>query len=193
MSAARIVFWSGFLLMATACKIDLARLDQEKLRPLPLHTTSAPKLLAYQRMTYDVCPNYFPAIELLKKKLGSSSSEPVQCVQSDDPVLQRCHRALRGCNVCAKLVDGTGPGLDWAYDKCDGEYKHETGIIHVCNELCAKRRPEDLASALLHETIHRCQREGFGQPANDCQAYQVEEACMGTPFPRGAGVCFPIP
>src|SRR6478609_8041854 len=106
--------------MAAACKVDLTPLDQEKLRPFPVRATSSPRLLAFQRTTYDVCSNYFPALEILKKKLGSSTSEPVRCVPSDDSGMQRCQRALRGCNVCAKLVDGTGPGLDWARDRCDG-------------------------------------------------------------------------
>jgi hypothetical protein len=53
-----------------------------------------------------VCPIYFPAIEILKKTLGCSASNPAQSVPSDDPKMQRCQRALRGCNVCAELVDG---------------------------------------------------------------------------------------
>lgn len=193
MSAAHVFLSVGLLSTAAACKVDLAPLDQEKLRPLPVRAPSSPRLLAFQRTTYDVCPNYFLAIEILKKKLGSSSSEPVQCVPSPDPRMQRCQRALRGCNVCAKLVDGSGPGLDWASDYCDGEYDHDTEMLSVCNDLCSKYSPEDLAAVLLHETIHHCQREGFGEPKNDCQAYQAEEACFGKPFPRAASVCFPIP
>src|SRR5690242_10993728 len=128
------------------------------LRPAP-----PPTVLVYQRLTYDVCSNYFPAIEILKKTLGSSTSGPVQCAPSDDPKVQRCQRALRGCNVCAMLVDGSGPGLDWALDRCHGKHYPETGRLSVCNNLCSKDPPQSLASTLLHESIHRCQHEGYGQ------------------------------
>lgn len=149
--------------------------------------------MAYARTTYDVCSNYFPAIELLKKALGSSASDPVKCVPSSDPKVQRCQRSLRGCNACAMLTDGTGPPLHWTPGDCDGEYNHETGELTVCNDLCFRKPLQDLASTLLHETIHLCQHAEYGEPLNECQAYQAEEACFGTPLSRKASVCFPIP
>lgn len=161
--------------------------------PLSFPESPPPTVLTYQRTTYAVCPIYFPAIEILKKTLGCSASNPAQSVPSDDPKMQRCQRALRGCNVCAKLVDGTGPGLDWTQPVCDGWYEHDTGTIHLCEPYCYRESPEKSASTLLHETIHNCQHEGYGQIANECQAYQAEEACFGLPFPAKAGVCFPIP
>jgi hypothetical protein len=197
----RTLLLAGFLSLAVACRVGSVSINEETLRSRgdvfsvhrPVRATPAPTQVAYQRTTYDVCPNYFPALALLKKKLGSSTSDPAQCAPSPDPKVQRCQRSLRGCNACAMLIDGSGPGLDWARAKCDGEYNHVTVTIHVCSALCSTGPPEDLASTLLHETIHRCQREGHGEVENECQAYQAEEACLGTPFSREASVCFPIP
>lgn len=183
--SAKAFFLAGVLGTSVACRTGP--------EPLSLPASPPPTVLTYQRTTYDVCPNYFLALEVLRKTLQCSDSDPMQSLPRDDPKMQRCQRALRGCNVCAFLVEGTGPGLDWDRPSCDGWYEDPTGIIHLCNDLCYREPPPRMASVLLHETMHRCQHEGHGQVHNECQAYQAEEACFGLSFPVQAGVCFPIP
>lgn len=185
MNVRALIFLAGLLVTGVACRTGPERLSFPESPP--------PTVLTYQRTTYDVCPNYFLALEILKKTLHCSPSDPAQSLPSDDPKVQRCQRALRGCNVCAMLAEGTGPGLDWGEGDCDGQYKEKTGSIRLCNDLCYRETPTHMGSSLLHESIHHCQHEGHGEVANECQAYQAEEACFGAPFPAEAGICFPIP
>lgn len=148
----------------------------------------------YQRATYDTCPNYFPALDMLEEALGCSGVvSPSRATPASSPRQQRCHRSFRGCKVCSILRDGSGPFLDWARDSCYGKADEGGRAVHCCYQLCSRESNRVLASVLLHEAVHVCQERGFGERGNECQPAQAEEACLGTPFTRKAGFCFPIP
>src|SRR5689334_6850444 len=93
---------AGSLLgMAVACGVRLTTPDNEKRdsaavmrRPVEDCTQLSRHAQCYQRTTYDVCPNYFPALEALEEALGCAGRlAPRRATQASDSRRQRCHRA----------------------------------------------------------------------------------------------------